>query len=211
MVSHETLEFIHRRLSEINDVRGSEQTFGGLSVICVGDFFQLPPVQAPYTFQSIQPGSRRPQSDSPGELWKEFSAFHLTTNQRQKGDTSWAQHLNAIRDGRDEAALQEAMKALRTRLDISKDSRGQVNVRDSEWANAPRCVTCPVVMHAPQTSQTMYSMCRCMCALIHLQGSMLIHELTCCCRQCAGCYLKMSVSISGMPNAWMHSRGRKLR
>jgi hypothetical protein len=145
MVSYETLEFIHRRLSEIYDVRGSDQSFCGLCVICVGDFFQLPPVQAPYTFHAVQPRSRQPQLQGglPGELWKEFSAFHLTTNQRQKGDTTWAQHLNAIRDGRDEGALQEAMKALRTRLDVSREARGQVNVRDPEWADAPRCDSIP--------------------------------------------------------------------
>lgn len=40
-----------RRLREVMDVT---DPFGGLSIICVGDFYQLPPVKAPYIFAGQQ-------------------------------------------------------------------------------------------------------------------------------------------------------------
>jgi hypothetical protein len=141
MVSYETLEFIHRRLQEIFDTP-SRVYFGGLSVICVGDLFQLPPVKAEYLF--APPDSI---NNSPGLLWSKFKAFGLTSNHRQQGDPTWARHLNAIRDCMDENAVQETLQALRTRLDISKNSRGVVNLRDAEWENAPRCASMLFILY----------------------------------------------------------------
>ena len=44
MVSYETLGFIHQRLTEIKGTDDTEMYFGGLNIIAVGDFYQLPPV-----------------------------------------------------------------------------------------------------------------------------------------------------------------------
>ena len=48
MVSRETMEFVQRRLSEIMD--DADTAFGGVSIIVIGDFFQLPPVEAKFLF-----------------------------------------------------------------------------------------------------------------------------------------------------------------
>ena len=45
MVSYETSGFIHQRLTEIKG-------FGGLNIIAVGDFYQLPPVRDRFVFQN---------------------------------------------------------------------------------------------------------------------------------------------------------------
>ena len=41
MVSYETLSFIHQWLTEIKGTDDTEVYFGGLSIITVGDFYQL--------------------------------------------------------------------------------------------------------------------------------------------------------------------------
>lgn len=50
MISNVILQHASKRLQEIKGMRGVP--FGGLSVITVGDFYQLPPVKAPFVFES---------------------------------------------------------------------------------------------------------------------------------------------------------------
>ena len=52
MVSYETLGFIHQRLTEIKETDDTEVYFGGLNIIAVGDFYQLPPVRDRFVFQN---------------------------------------------------------------------------------------------------------------------------------------------------------------
>ena len=51
MVSYKTMSFIHKRLTEIKGTDDTEVLFGGLNVIAVGDFFQLPPVRDKFVFE----------------------------------------------------------------------------------------------------------------------------------------------------------------
>uniref|UniRef100_A0A1X7UUS6 ATP-dependent DNA helicase n=1 Tax=Amphimedon queenslandica TaxID=400682 RepID=A0A1X7UUS6_AMPQE len=79
MVSYLTMSFIHQRLTEIKGTDDSEVLFGGLNVIAVGHFFQLPPVRDKFVFQDgrgYNPGSTH--------LWRdEFKLIELTQNMRQ--------------------------------------------------------------------------------------------------------------------------------
>ena len=52
MVSYETLGFIHQRLTEIKGTDDTEVYFGGLNIIAVGDFYQLPPARDRFVFQN---------------------------------------------------------------------------------------------------------------------------------------------------------------
>eukprot|EP00884_Botryococcus_braunii_P001086 jgi/Botrbrau1/10979/Bobra.0234s0004.1 len=71
MVGQVNFDFVHRRLCEIFGVR---LPFGGISVLAVGDFFQLPPVKSGWIFFS--------------RLLKDhFRMKELTENQRQIDDT----------------------------------------------------------------------------------------------------------------------------
>lgn len=120
MVSYQTLDHAHNRLCEVFKMAPGASAvcppFGGYSIITVGDFYQLPPVRAPYVFERIL-GAAAPihhlWRGSPGAPG--FVGFNLLQNQRQRGDTSWATALNALRDGRDSAAVESAAQLVKTR------------------------------------------------------------------------------------------------
>eukprot|EP00884_Botryococcus_braunii_P002205 jgi/Botrbrau1/11986/Bobra.0115s0022.1 len=99
MVGSTTHLNVSRRLVQI---LCKSSTFGGINIIVVGDFYQLPPVKSWWIFS--------------GALWRrEFHMKQLLQNQWQRGDDSWATTLNDIRYGRDSPALQAAYELLQTR------------------------------------------------------------------------------------------------
>ena len=95
MVSYQLFSFVHRRLMEIKGVEDDSIFFGGVSVIAVGDFYQLPPVRDSFLFQNGKdyvPGTTH--------LWRDlFQLIELEQNMRQKADASYARLLNHVRTG----------------------------------------------------------------------------------------------------------------
>ena len=93
MVGSQTLYDVHSRLKEImgrSDYDGS--IFGGVSILAVGDLFQLQPVRQKYVFE-------RPSDLYAvlyGCLWDNFTLFELKRIIRQKNN-SFAQLLNRAR------------------------------------------------------------------------------------------------------------------
>ncbi|XP_049319463.1 uncharacterized protein LOC125780983 [Astyanax mexicanus] len=86
MVNHSLLAYIHGRLRQIKQT-GDYSPFGKVSVIAVGDFFQLPPVK----------GKPLYLENAPLDLWNGmFSKSELTTIVRQK-DSAFAEILNRLR------------------------------------------------------------------------------------------------------------------
>ena len=65
MVSHEVLLAVNQRLCEIF---ATDDIFGGVNVIAVGDLYQLSPVNGHNIFSSAKVQSRRLAS----HLWKDF-------------------------------------------------------------------------------------------------------------------------------------------
>jgi len=109
MVSYETFMFIHKRLTEIKGTDDTEIHFGGLSIIAVGDFYQLPPVRDRFVFQN---GKSYTQGST--HLWRElFKMIELTANMRQRNDQCYSDILNRIRTGNQ---TNEDIAKLRTRL-----------------------------------------------------------------------------------------------
>ena len=74
---------VHKRLCAIKSI---DSPFGGISVVVVGDFFQLRPVLGHYAFMC-------------DHLWHLFKPFFLNENVRQAGDSAYAQLLNRARVG----------------------------------------------------------------------------------------------------------------
>ena len=91
MVGNMTLSFIDTRLQQLT---GSKAAFGGLSVIAVGDLYQLKPVGDFLICLDLKVGA----SALARNLWKElFTMYELVDIMRQKDDLAFAQLLNRLR------------------------------------------------------------------------------------------------------------------
>ena len=87
MVGNMTLSFIDTRLQQLT---GSKAAFGGLSVIAVGDLYQLKPVGDFLICLDLKEGA----SSLARNLWKElFTMYELVDIMRQKDDLAFAQLL----------------------------------------------------------------------------------------------------------------------
>lgn len=102
MVSKPLFAYVDARLQQI---KGSRRPFGGMSVIAVGDFYQLPPVRQSKALCVYDPCEI--------DLWHQhFQMVTLTEIMRQKGDVAFAEMLNRIRVKEKSATLSEADRAL---------------------------------------------------------------------------------------------------
>ena len=91
MVSNKMLSFIDTRLQQLT---GTKAAFGGLSVIAVGDLYQLKPVSGYLICLDLKEGA----SSLARNLWKElFTMYELVDIMRQKDDLAFAQLLNRLR------------------------------------------------------------------------------------------------------------------
>ena len=91
MVSNKMLSFIDTRLQQLT---GTKAAFGGLSVIAVGDLYQLKPVSGFLICHDLKEGA----SSLARNLWKElFTMYELVDIMRQKDDLAFAQLLNRLR------------------------------------------------------------------------------------------------------------------
>ena len=94
MVGSSMFGYINQRLKEIMGCDSKE--FGGVSVLCVGDLFQLKPVFDSWIFKH----STILYSAFAPILWHSFQMFELTEIMRQKDDKIFAETLNRVREGR---------------------------------------------------------------------------------------------------------------
>lgn len=87
------------------EVRRVDKPFGGITVILVGDFFQLPPVSRSSRAQGVQFAYTSP-------VWKELNLItcYLTEQYRQD-DSAFLSVLSAIRSGQVEELHYEALSA----------------------------------------------------------------------------------------------------
>ena len=90
MVGSKIFSQINHRLKAILD---TSLDFGGVSIICVGDFHQLRPVKDSYVFQ-VPSGSESYDVLVGPYLWEKFSFVELNEIMRQKDDQRFAMALN---------------------------------------------------------------------------------------------------------------------
>lgn len=84
--------FVEKCSEVLCRLRGSPKPFGGIQLILVGDFFQLPPVEK---------NSKTPNYIFQSRIWNQLNLTYigLKHNHRQKTDTSYAQFLSKMRVG----------------------------------------------------------------------------------------------------------------
>ena len=102
MVSKPLFAYVDARLKQI---KGNQRAFGGMSVLAVGDFYQLPPVRQSKPLCVHDPADI--------DLWQEhFQMITLTEIMRQKDDVAFAEVLNRIRVKRKADELSQADRDL---------------------------------------------------------------------------------------------------
>ncbi|KAK3101585.1 hypothetical protein FSP39_004665 [Pinctada imbricata] len=107
MIYKRLLYYIHERLVQI---KRNKSPFGGVSVLAVGDFFQLPPVK-----QSKNERLYNVNTSYPIDYWNDFfSVVELDEIMRQKEDLEFAKVLNMMRTRTDDEPISDtALKMLR--------------------------------------------------------------------------------------------------
>lgn len=112
MLSGKVLNNIDRILRHVRGTTMTGEAFGGLQVILVGDFFQLPPVIK---------GSKLTDFAFNAQAWEDanFSICYLTEQHRQEDDT-FLDILTAMRAGK---VLPEHIKKLRQTIGTAKGKK----------------------------------------------------------------------------------------
>ena len=83
--------------NRLKDIKGSSLPFGGVSIIAIGDLFQLQPVMDGYVFKDMDNSD---YSILAPNLWQEhFKMFELRKIMRQRESKHFAEMLNRLREG----------------------------------------------------------------------------------------------------------------
>ncbi len=116
MVSTTQLDYVHGRLQQIKGTSGTSY-FGNVSILAVGDFYQLPPI-SPRTPLCI------PRHEILNDIWNTlFEMVELTDIMRQRDDAIFAQMLNRLRTrNRNEPISKEDKQLLQSRV-VSENNR----------------------------------------------------------------------------------------
>ena len=116
MVGANMLFEVHKRLQQIKGVL-SDVMFGGVSILAVGDLYQLPPVSQPLLFSTVRDSYA--QLYRSGSLWQdEFEMIELDEIMRQRGDSAFVELLCRVRTA---SCTSEDIAVLESRV-ISSDS-----------------------------------------------------------------------------------------
>ena len=114
MVSHGLLCAIHSRLQQIKLPSSNSTFFGGVSILAVGDLFQIPPVKGKKLFKG---------ENVLTDPWSLFLLYQLDEVVRQQGDNTFINLLNRIRTKHQEENMNDDdLKLLQSRI-IQKDNK----------------------------------------------------------------------------------------
>ncbi|XP_078618327.1 uncharacterized protein LOC144885957 [Branchiostoma floridae x Branchiostoma japonicum] len=115
MVGADLLYHLHRRLQDICGSSNPDSRFGGVSILAVGDLFQLQPVRQNHVFSLPSDNYAKLH----GSLWEEnFRMVELTESMRQKEDQDFANLLMRVRDA---TCTEEDIDVLKSRVICKTD------------------------------------------------------------------------------------------
>ncbi len=117
MVSAPMLDYIDRLLRDVKQV---DAPFGGIQIIAVGDFFQLPPVTRGSDRRDMRACGWKSEFAFDAFAMQNFKLLALTEVLRQRGDNAF---INIIRDARTGDIGAPALKSLNTRVEACEGIR----------------------------------------------------------------------------------------
>ena len=95
--------------NRLKDLKGTKEDFGGVSIITLGDLFQLKPVMDGYVFTDVQ--CLNSYNILAPNLWrKHFKMFELDEIMRQRESKMFAEILNRLREGNHTASDLQKLK-----------------------------------------------------------------------------------------------------
>ena len=84
--------------NRLKDIKGSKEDFGGVSIVAIGDLFQLEPVMDSDIFKDFDDIEYGPLAQ---KLWKEhFKMFEVVEIMTQRECKEFAEILNRLREGK---------------------------------------------------------------------------------------------------------------
>lgn len=84
--------------NRLKDIKGSTEDFGGVSIIAIGDLFQLEPVMDRYIFKNLDNSEYAVLA--PNKWQHHFNIFELKEIMRQRESKVFAEILNRLREGK---------------------------------------------------------------------------------------------------------------
>ena len=84
--------------NRLKDIKGSKEDFGGVSILAIGDLFQVEPVMDRYILKN--PENSEYAVLAPNKWQDNFNMFELEEIMRQKESKVFAEILNRLREGK---------------------------------------------------------------------------------------------------------------
>ena len=109
MIGANTLTKIHNRLQEIKKLKYANTRFGNVTIIAVGDLYQLPPFRDKKLYATPGTKNNPTMTTLHGSIWQECFMYHELNEIVRQQDPVFVEILNNIRQGVPDARLQQCV------------------------------------------------------------------------------------------------------
>ena len=114
--------------NRLKDLKSSNEDFGGVSIITIGDLFQLKPVMDGYVFNDVQ--CLNSYNNLAPNLWRKyFRMYELHEIMLQRESKMFAEILNRLREGNHTPSDLQTLKERCTTIKFTNHSIVLINTR----------------------------------------------------------------------------------